>query len=132
MLLVDTNIIVDILESDASWFEWSARQLRAQRQVHELVINPVIYAELAPATDSEGELEALIGDLEVVFRELPRPALYLAGIVHRFYRRAGGTRQAVLSDFFIGAHAAVMGCGILTRDPRRYRQYFPRVPLVTP
>ena len=63
---------------------------------------------------------------------MPKPALYLAGIAHSQYRRAGGPRESILSDFFIGAHAAVLGCGILTRDARRYRNYFPRVPLVTP
>jgi predicted nucleic acid-binding protein len=66
------------------------------------------------------------------YRELPKPALFVAGVAHRHYRQAGGTKHSVLADFFIGAHAAVLGCGILTRDARRYRNYFPRVPLITP
>lgn len=68
----------------------------------------------------------------LTYRELPKPALYIAGVAHRHYRKAGGSRETILADFLIGAHAAVLGCGILTRDARRYRHHFPRVPLVTP
>jgi predicted nucleic acid-binding protein len=132
MLLVDTNIFFDVLERESRWALWSGGQLRGQRKVHELVINPIIYAELAPAFDSRNKLEQHVADLAVQFQELPKSALYLAGVAHRQYRRAGGLRASILADFFIGAHAAVLGCGILTRDARRYRKFFPRVPLVTP
>ncbi len=132
MLLVDTNVLVDLLGGDAQWSDWSLRQLRFQSRVHELLINPVIYAELSPAFASEGELDGEVERLELRFRELPRTALFVAGVAHRHYRQAGGPRHSILADFLIGAHAAVLGCGILTRDARRYRCYFPRVPLVTP
>lgn len=132
MLLVDTNVLVDVLEDDPRWADWSIRQLRAQAQVHELVINPVIYAELSLTFDSVDGLDATLDAMELGVKELPRPALFLAGRAFVKYRRAGGLRTNVLSDFFIGAHAAVLGCGILTRDPRRFRTYFPTVSLVGP
>jgi predicted nucleic acid-binding protein len=132
MLLVDTNILYDLLEVESRWKHWSLRQLKSQSKVHELVINPIIYAELAPAFSSHKTLDDHVEDMELGFHELPRPALYLAGIAHRQYREAGGPRESILCDFLIGAHAAVLGCGILTRDARRYRKYFPRVALVTP
>ena len=132
MLLVDTNVLVDVLQDDPTWADWSVRQLRAQAQVHELFINPVIYAELSLTFDSVQKLDDVIDGMNLDFHELPRPALFLAGRAFVKYRREGGTRHNVLADFFIGAHAAVAGCGILTRDGRRYRRYFPRVPLIVP
>ena len=132
MVLVDTNVLLDVLQDDPTWADWSDRQLRAQAQVHELVINPVIYAEFSLAFESMDALDVTVKRMELAVQELPRPALFLAGRAFLKYRRKGGVKGAVLADFFIGAHAAVLGCGILTRDPKRYRSYFPRVPLTTP
>ena len=132
MLIVDTNVLVDVLEDDPAWADWSLRQLRAQAQVHELMINPVIYAELSLAFDSVDALDRALDGMGLAVQDVPRPALFLAARAFVAYRRAGGTRANVLADFFIGAHAAVLGCGILTRDARRYRSHFPRVDLVTP
>lgn len=132
MLLVDTNVLVDVLEDDPDWADWSIRQLRAQAQVHELFINPVIYAELSLIFDSVEGLDGALDAMELGVKELPRPALFLAGRAFVKYRRADGLRTNVLSDFFIGAHAAVLGCGILTRDLRRFQSYFPTVSLVGP
>lgn len=132
MLLVDTNVLVDVLEDDPDWAGWSILRLRAQAQIHELAINPVIYAELSLTFASLEELDRAVRDLALEILELPRPALFLAGKAFAKYRRAGGRKNNVLADFFIGAHAAVLGCGILTRDPRRYRSYFRTVPLITP
>jgi predicted nucleic acid-binding protein len=132
MLLVDTNVLLDVLEDDPAWAEWSLGQLRAQAQVHELLINPVIYAELSLVFDSVLALDAAIAGMALRMQELPRPALFLAGRAFAEYRREGGSKTNVLADFFIGAHAAVQGWGILTRDARRYRHHFPRVALVTP
>jgi predicted nucleic acid-binding protein len=132
MLLVDTNVLLDVLEDDPAWADWSVRQLRAQAQVHELFINPVIYSELSLAFDSVKAMDDAVEDMGLTFQEFPRPALFLAGRAFVEYRRKGGTKANVLADFFIGAHAAVLGCGILTRDGRRYRSYFPRVVLVVP
>jgi predicted nucleic acid-binding protein len=132
VLLVDTNVLIDVLEDDPTWADWSVRQLRAQAQVHELLINPVIYSELSLTFESVESLDKVIDDMGFSFQELPRTALFLAGRAFVKYRRGGRQRESVLADFFIGAHAAVVGCGILTRDARRYRNYFPTVSLVTP
>jgi predicted nucleic acid-binding protein len=132
MLLVDTNVLLDVLQDDPDWAGWSVHQLRAQAQVHELVINPVIYSELSLSFDSVRAVDRAVEDMGLSFQELPRPALFLAARAFLKYRREGGVRTNVLADFFIGAHAAVLSCAILTRDGRRYRQYFPRVGLVQP
>ncbi len=132
MLLVDTNVLVDVLGDDPIWADWSVRELRAQSQVHDLLINPVIYSELSLNFESVNALDAAVDDMGLKLQEPPRPALFLAGKAFVTYRRAGGHKTNVLADFFIGAHAAVLGCAILTRDGRRYRNYFPRVALITP
>jgi predicted nucleic acid-binding protein len=132
MLIVDTNILVDVLQDDAQWAEWSVGQLRAQSKVHDLVINPIIYAELSLMFESLESLDDTIDRMELRFQELPHASLFLAGKAFVRYRRDGGTKQNVLADFFIGAHAAVQRCAILTRDVRRYRSYFPTVDLLVP
>lgn len=132
MILVDTNVLVDVLEDDPSWADWSVRQLRAQAQVHALVINPVIYSELSLTFDSVQALDTALEGMGIAVQEIPRPALFLAGKAFVKYRRSGGSKANVLSDFFIGAHAAVIGCAILTRDARRYKNYFPTIGLLTP
>lgn len=132
MLLVDTNVLVDVLEDDPAWADWSTQQLRAQSRVHELFINPVIYSELSLTFESMDALDKALDDMQLMFYELPKPALFLAGKAFVKYRRGGGTRLNVLPDFFIGAHAAVLGCVVLTRDGRRYRNYFRGVPLIVP
>jgi predicted nucleic acid-binding protein len=132
MIIVDTNILVDVVQNDPSWADWSVRQLLAQSQIHELVINQVIYAELSMMYESIDALEAAVATAELRLNALPRPALFLAGKAFLRYRRQGGTKQDVLPDFFIGAHAAVAGCAVLTRDPKRYRAYFPTIDLITP
>ncbi|MGH8526731.1 MAG: type II toxin-antitoxin system VapC family toxin [Gammaproteobacteria bacterium] len=132
MLLVDTNVLVDVLEDEPEWADWSIRQLRAQSKLHPLAINPVIYAELSLTFSTVEALDEIVENLGLAVMELPRPALFLAGKAFMRYRRQGGKKNNVLADFFIGAHAAVLGCPVLTRDPRRYRTYFPSVRLVTP
>lgn len=132
MLIVDTNILIDVLQDDVQWADWSVSQLRAQSKVHELVINPVIYAELSLMFEALEALDSAIERMELRLHELPRASLFLAGKAFVRYRRGGGNKQNVLADFFIGAHAAVQRCSILTRDPRRYRAYFPTVDLLTP
>ncbi|MBI5751831.1 MAG: PIN domain-containing protein [Hydrogenophilales bacterium] len=132
MLLVDTNVLVDVLEDDPQWAEWSLAQLRAQSQIHDLLINPVIYAELSLTFSKAEALDAAVDGMGLVLREINRPALFLAGKAFVRYRRKGGKKQNVLADFFIGAQAAVLGCTILTRDARRYQTYFPSVSLIVP
>lgn len=132
MLLVDTNILVDVFENDPDWADWSIGQLRAQSQVHELAINGIVHAELAAAFDRVEELDDAVDALGLNVLELPGPALFLAGKAFVNDRRAGGSRVRVLADFLIGAHAAVAGMPLLTRDARRYRRYFPTMTLLTP
>jgi predicted nucleic acid-binding protein len=132
LVLVDTNVVVDVWQDHAEWSDWSVAQLRAQSQVHELAINPIIYAELSLSFESIDALDARVADLDLTLYELPRAALFLAGKAFLKYRRAGGGKSGVLADFFIGAHAAVLECAILTRDAARYRTYFPTIELLTP
>lgn len=132
MILVDTNVLIDVLEDDPQWADWSVAQLRAQSQLHVLAINPVVYAELSLAFERWEELDAAVGQLELALEEIPRPALFLAGKAFARYRAAGGARSTVLPDFMIGAHAAVSGMPLLTRDARRYATYFPTLRVVTP
>ncbi len=131
MLLVDTNVLVDVMEDDPQWADWSIQQLRGQSQVHPLVINPIIYAELSLTFSTAEALDEIVDNLGLVVLEMPRPALFLAGKAFIRYRQQGGQKNNVLADFFIGAHAAVLECSILTRDARRYRTYFPTVNLIT-
>jgi predicted nucleic acid-binding protein len=132
MILVDTNVLIDVLEDDAQWAEWSVAQLRAHSKIHELGINAIVYAELCLAFERLEELDDAVMRLGLKLLEIPRPALFLAGRAFLAYRKAGGTRSNVLADFFIGAHAAVAGVAILTRDARRYATYFPAVRLLLP
>lgn len=132
MLLVDTNVLVDVLEDDPEWADWSIGQLRAQSKVHRLAINPVIYSELSLTFSTVEALDRAIDDLGLVMIEIPRPALFLAGKAFVRYRRQDGKKNDVLADFFIGAHAAVSGFAILTRDTRRYVSYFSGVRMISP
>lgn len=132
MLLVDTNVLIDVFENDPEWADWSIARLRSQSQMHALAINPVIYAELSLAFDSHEALDDILAAMQIRIQDIPRPALFLAGKAFVRYRRKGGVRHNVLSDFFIGAHAAVANWPLLTRDVRRYRNYFPTVELISP
>lgn len=132
MLLVDTNVLIDVLEDDPQWADWSIDMLRRQSQVHCLAINPIIHAELSLTFSTVEALDEAVEGFDVDVCEIPRPALFLAGKAFVAYRRSGGQRNNVLADFFIGAHAAVEGWPIMTRDACKYRQYFPAVELVTP
>lgn len=134
MILVDTNVLLDVVENDPVWADWSQRQLDAASLRGALCINPVIYAELSTAFARIEELEAVMADGQFEMDEIPREALFLAGKVYLRYRKrnTGAAKRNVLADFFIGAHAAVRGMPILTRDIGRYRAYFPTVDLISP
>jgi predicted nucleic acid-binding protein len=132
MTLVDTNVLLDILSDDPRWSAWSVRQLAERSALGPVTINDAIYAELSARMDNQAQLEQALADLSVIFDRVPMRALFLAGQSYRRYRSAGGSRTGVLPDLFIGAHAHVVGCPILTRDVRRYRTYFPGVELITP
>ena len=132
MILVDTNVLLDVLQDDPKWADWSQAKLDAAIVTDTLAINPIIYSELSIAFARIEELEAVIAEASLNVEPIPREALFLAGKVFLTYRRARGIKQSVLPDFFVGAHAAVVHCPILTRDVARYRTYFPTVPLITP
>ena len=132
MLLVDTNVILDIVQNDPQWAEWSQTQLDAASLRRSLLINPVVYAELSIAYQRIEELEAMLSKGGFRIEPIPREALFLAGKVFMRYREKGGAKTGVLPDFFIGAHAAVAGIPLLTRDPRPYRTYFSSLELICP
>ena len=131
-MLIDTNVLVDVLENDPEWADWSIAQLRAQAQIHRLVINPVVYAELSLTFSTVEALDDVLAAMQIPVQDIPKPALFLAGKAFVKYRRQGGTKSNVLADFFIGAHAAVSRLPLLTRDVRRYASYFPTVQLIAP
>ena len=131
-MFVDANVIIDIINNDVVWGEWSLAKFRECSASHDLVINHIIYAELAAAYATTKELDEVINAFDLRVVDLPKEAAFLAGKAFAQYRKSGGTKTNVLSDFFIGAHAKVVGVPILTRDVRRYRRYFPDVPLITP
>jgi predicted nucleic acid-binding protein len=132
MLLVDTNILVDVLQNDPQWADWSIAQMRAQSSLHALVINPIIYAEMSLSFSTLDALDDVVATLALELREIPRPALFLAAKAYAQYRRRGGSKLQVLPDFFIGAHAAVEGWPLLTRDASRFKTYFPTLEVLAP
>jgi hypothetical protein len=131
-LLVDTNVLLDVVEDDPEWADWSERQLTTQALRCRLIVNPVIYAELSIGFARIEELERVLETAAIAVEPIPRSALFLAGKVFQRYRGRGGRKTGVLPDFFIGAHAAVAGLALLTRDVGRYRAYFPTVTLIAP
>ena len=132
MLLVDTNVLVDVLQNDPQWADGSIAQLRAQARLHALVIIPVIYAEQSLSFTTLEALDDVVQTLALAVRGIPRPALFLAAKACLQYRRRGGSQGQVLPDFFIGAHAAVEGWPLLTRDTSRFRTCFPTLEVMAP
>jgi predicted nucleic acid-binding protein len=130
--LVDSNVILDVAQSDSRWSAWSAVAIQRALDEAVLVINPIIYAEVSIRYPTIDEVEGAL-PVDLYYREpLPYEAAFLAGKCFLTYRRRGGTRSSPLPDFFIGAHAAVCGYRLLTRDAARYRTYFPTVELIAP
>ena len=130
--LVDSNVILDVLTEDRTWGDWSRTALAAEANQFRLVIDPIIFAEVSVGFDQIEALESALPQDSFEREDLPWEAAFLAGKCFVRYRRQGGLRRSPLPDFFIGAHAAVRGYRLLTRDPRRYRSYFPTVKLVSP
>jgi predicted nucleic acid-binding protein len=132
VVLVDTNVLLDVLQNDPQWAEWSQEQLESVSLTDALVINAVIYSELSISFERIEELEAVLAEASLSVESIPREALFLAGKAFFAYGRRRGAKRSVLPDFYIGAHAAVQGFAILTRDVTRYRSYFPSVRLISP
>ncbi len=132
MTLVDTNVLVDLVSDNSAWADWSQASLETASLLGPLVINEVIYAELSVRYEDMAALDRYLDEAGIDFISLPKAALFLAGKAFARYRSAGGSKSGVLPDFFIGAHAAVAGIPLLTRDISRYRTYFPDIILVAP
>lgn len=130
--LVDTNVLLDIVTDDPVWADWSLARLDGAAMAGAVWINDVVYAELSVRFSAIEDLDALLARARIDLAPTSRPALFLAGKAFARYRTAGGKRTGVLPDFFIGAHAAVAGWTLLTRDATRYRTYFPRLDLIAP
>ena len=132
MTLVDSNVLLDVFTRTPNWWDWSLAQLEEAALEGTLLINDVIYAETSIRFHSMDDFDAALARFGINVVPMPRAALFLAGQAYIQYRNAGGTRNGVLPDFFIGAHAEVDRLRLLTRDLRRYRSYFPNAMLIAP
>jgi predicted nucleic acid-binding protein len=131
-VLVDTSVLLDIATEDPQWFDWSMTRLEQGANRDGLSINPIVYAELSVHYNTIEALEAALSGYPFERLELPWDAAFVAGKAYRRYRGRGGTKRSPLPDFYIGGHAAVAGIALLTRDAKRYREYFPGLRLITP
>ncbi|MGD9739833.1 MAG: type II toxin-antitoxin system VapC family toxin [Bauldia sp.] len=130
--LVDTNVLLDVADDGSEWWAWSSEALREAADSGSTVINQVIFAELSAGYATAEELDTTFAPDRFRRESIPWEAAFLAGKAYLAYRRAGGIRTAPLPDFFIGAHAAVRGYRLLTRDPDTYARYFPTIDIVSP
>lgn len=131
-ILVDSNVLLDVLAGDPRWSPWSSTALAALAEESVLVINPLIYAEVSIRFESIEAIDEVMPLVLYRREDIPYSAAYLAGKAYVQYRRRGGKRRSLLPDFLIGAHAAIAGYRVLTRDPKRYRSYFPTLELISP
>ncbi len=132
MVIFDTNVIIDIATQDPLWWEWSLAVRDAADVIGGAAINDVVFAELCARYARVGEVNELLDILELPIHPIPREGLFLVAKAFEAYRHAGGSREHVPPDFFIGAQALVMGALVATRDARRFRTYFPMLELITP
>ncbi|TCO43829.1 hypothetical protein EV646_11121 [Kribbella antiqua] len=130
--LVDACVILDLTTNDPKWADWSESALAQAADEGPLVINPIVYAEVSVDFTSIEELDEVLDDADLRREPLPFEAGFLAGKAYLTYRRRGGHRRSPLADFYIGAHAAIAGHRLLTRDAARYTTYFPTIPLISP
>jgi len=131
-ILIDSNVLLDLMTEDQRWFSWSAEAMESAADSSRLVINAIIYAEVSIRYSRIEDLEAALPKGMVDREAIPYEAAFLAGKSFLAYRRRGGIKRSPLPDFLIGAHAAVAGYRLLTRDAARYRTYFPNLPLICP
>jgi predicted nucleic acid-binding protein len=132
VILVDSNVILDVVTPDPIWESWSAPTMKSHARTELLVINPIIYAEISVSFFDMEKLDISLSLMQLALISIPREAAFRAGKAFLQYKKQEGKKTNVLPDFFIGAHAAVLGCSLLTRDTRRYATYFPTVRLITP
>ena len=131
-VLIDSNVTLDVFTKDKKWFKWSSKTLCRYADDHILVINPIIYAEISVRFDKIEDLEDALPFEFFSRRQLPWEAAFVAGKCFLRYIKMGGKKRSPLPDFYIGAHAAVAGMALLTRDVSRYRTYFPKLKLISP
>ena len=129
--LVDSNVLFDFLSEDEEWFDWSSAMLEQSANAGSVAINQIIYAEVSVRYTTIEELEEELGEY-FLRASLPWEAAFLAGKAFARYKQRTGTKRSPMPDFYIGAHAAVAGMTLLTRDPRRYRAYFPKLRIISP
>lgn len=130
--MLDTNVLLDIITADPKWLTWSIAQFRVASQEGKVPVNPILYAELAPAFESQAALDRWLSPTFFDRLRLPYEAGWRAARAFLDYRRRGGTRTSPLPDFYIGAHAEFAGFTLVTRDAARYRTYFPSLRLAVP
>ena len=130
--LIDSNVLIDLFDDQSEWQGWSEAMIAARRNRGPLVINPIILAEVSLGFASYDDVNEHLPVEWIVREPLPWDAAFLAARAFLLYRHAGGDRRSPLPDFYIGAHAAVAGHTLLTRDARRYRHYFPKLKIVAP
>jgi predicted nucleic acid-binding protein len=131
-VLIDSNVLLDLMTEDPRWYAWSAAAIEKAADRFRLVINAIVYAELSVHYSQIEELDAALPKSILEREAIPYEAAFLAGKSFFDYKRRGGTKRSPLPDFFIGAHAAVAGYQLLTRDATRYRTYFPKLRLIAP
>ena len=131
-ILVDSNIILDVFLDDPNWAEWSESKLVKYSSITKLFINPVVYSEVSIGFNRIEELESALSRAGFQMLEIPKEALFLAGKAFLTYRKNKGKKRSPLPDFYIGAQAAILKMDLITRDPSRYRAYFPTVQLISP
>ena len=131
-ILVDSNVLLDVITEDERWYAWSAETLEQYADENILAINPVIYAEVSIGFKRIEDMETALPESYVARLSIPPEAAFLAGKCFVRYRKRGGKRRSPLPDFFIGAHASVLGIPLVTRDTTRYRTYFPKLHLISP
>jgi len=131
-ILIDSNILLDIFTEDQNWYEWSSATLAEYAEHALLYINPIIYSEISVGFERIEDLENALPSDYIQRDELPYEAAFLAGKCFLKYRKAGGTKRSPLPDFYIGAHAAVKGWSLITRDKGRYHSYFPTLDVIAP
>jgi predicted nucleic acid-binding protein len=132
VILVDTNVLIDILGDDPEHREWSQRELDRALINHQLAISPIVYAEISPPYANQAALDEVLAIMKITIEPMSTRALFLAGKAHHAYRRRGGTQSRALPDFLVGAQAAALDVALITRDVSRYQTYFPKLRLIAP
>lgn len=132
MILVDSNILIDVWDNDPNWSDWSIDQLTGLAANDQLAVNQIVFAEVAPRIGSLAEFKTRLTEFEIAYEPFSDEASFAAGVAFLAFRTRSTGAKMVLPDFFIGGHAQSLGATILTRDPRFYRAYFPTVPLIAP